>query len=251
MAICSSVRTLNCTRSVSVWAGSPKRCNVSLWASRCSQYSAHQGGRCCDEGEQHDWKESDFYILSCDFFFFTPELIFHCRAGSIHLNLLFLCTEKVDEFKSLLAKLCERVHTHTHTLRLVCVSKRGTRLSVCQGTALLTAVSDLAASQFDRATEPEGKERWRDNGNGGWKKANTIFNEFPWLSLPVSGSGSFLTEYVGGLRTIEHKKNRVIQGPAEKDFYIKEPSPSSSLDGGKSFKLLFFFFQEKQWLVHK
>lgn len=58
------------------------------------------------------------------------------------------------------------------------------------GSHAFMAVSDLAASQFDRARQPGGRQRWRDNRNRGWKKANTIFNEFPWLSWAFSGSGS-------------------------------------------------------------
>lgn len=45
----------------------------------------------------------------------------------------------------------------------------------------------LAHSLTERGWE---RQRLRDNGNGGWTKANTVFNEFLWLSLPVSGSGS-------------------------------------------------------------
>lgn len=77
---------------------------------------------------------------------------------------------------------CERLYVHEHIRRVP--------LFGCKGAALSWPPQIFLPQSLTEATEPGGRERWRDNGNGGRKKANTIFNEFPWLSLPVSGSWS-------------------------------------------------------------
>ena len=138
--------------------------------------------------------------------FFIPGLIFHWRASSIHLNLLFLALRKLMNFQYL-GTSCVWVHALMLTRR-VCVCEASVSLSlslslslsVCaRGRRFHGCFRSLYLTVRQSEGEPGGArerervregERWRDNGNGGWKKANTIFNEFPWLSLPISGSGS-------------------------------------------------------------
>lgn len=175
-----------------------------LWASCCSQYSVHQGGK--KELLGAAWLGFHFVMWCLFFFYFWAD--FSLEATSPFTPIYYFLHSGSWWIWISVSKL--RVCAFN-----ACIGVASSfSLCVCVwGSNTFMAVSDLCTSRFGKARKPGGRERerWLDNGNGGWKKANTIFNEFPWLSLPVSGSES-PGRGCGWTEDYRAEKNRPSQG---------------------------------------
>lgn len=145
---------------------------------------------------------SDMLKLQC-------MLNFDRKASAIHLNVSFLELRKVMSLNiseqiyvhQLASCKCLYLYWHIRRVPVLC----------CKWTVDSWLLQMYQPLSLTEAAEPGGGERWRDNGNGGRKKASTIFNEFPWLSLPVSGSGSlWLSVWVDS--GLCYTKERLSQG---------------------------------------
>lgn len=105
------------------------------------------------------------------------------------------------------------------------------------------AVSDLSASQFDRAREPGGRERDGEiMGMEGERRLTQSLMSFlgfwvrvPWLRMWVDWG-------------LWSRKEQTKPRSAEIDFYIKESSPTWRHKGWKAwhcFKVFVLFWQQK------
>lgn len=151
MAICSSVSTLNCTWSVSVGAGSHQ--NVMFPFERLLALSIQltREGGVVMKGERHDWKESVFHFVM---WFLFSLLGWSLTAGQVPFTWIYYFFALRKLMNSNLCCVC------TCWGLCVCAREQTRHERFCSsGNGTFMAISDLAASQFDRAMEPEGGGR--------------------------------------------------------------------------------------------